>query len=49
VGRVVENDWLVRFFGEGADLVVFRDGRVLVKGTGDVARARALCARYVGM
>ena len=49
VGRVTENDWLLRFAGDGADLVVFKDGRVLVKGTADVAQARALCARYVGM
>jgi adenylyltransferase/sulfurtransferase len=49
VGRVVENEWLLRFQGEGADLVVFKDGRVLVKGVADVARARSLSARYVGM
>jgi len=49
VGQVMENQWLLRFQGEGADLVVFQDGRVLVKGTGDVARARSLSARYVGM
>jgi adenylyltransferase/sulfurtransferase len=48
VGRVVENEWLLRFSLEDAELVVFKDGRVLVKGTGDVARARSLCARYVG-
>jgi adenylyltransferase/sulfurtransferase len=48
-GRVVENDWLLRFFGDDAELVVFADGRVLVKGVSDVARARSLSARYVGM
>lgn len=47
-GRVVENDWLLRFSGDDADLVVFADGRILVKGVSDVARARSLCARYVG-
>ena len=49
VGQVVANDWLLRFSGEGAELVVFADGRVLVKGGSDVARARSLSARYVGM
>ena len=49
VGEVTENDWLLRFAGDDAQLVVFKDGRVLVKGTADVAHARALCARYVGM
>ena len=48
-GRVVENDWLLRFSGDDADLVVFADGRVLVKGVSDVARARSISARYVGM
>ena len=48
-GRVVENDWLLRFSGDDADLVVFADGRVLVKGVSDVTRARSLSARYVGM
>jgi adenylyltransferase/sulfurtransferase len=48
-GQVVANDWLLRFSGDGAELVVFADGRVLVKGVSDVARARSLRARYVGM
>lgn len=33
---------------EGAELTVFRDGRAIVKGTSDPARARALYARFVG-
>jgi molybdopterin/thiamine biosynthesis adenylyltransferase len=48
-GRLQENDWLVRFPAEEAELVVFKDGRVLAKGVADVARARTLAARYVGM
>jgi adenylyltransferase/sulfurtransferase len=49
VGRVVENDWLLRFFGPEAELVIFRDGRVLVKGVADASRARSLSARYLGL
>jgi adenylyltransferase/sulfurtransferase len=29
-------------------LTIFPDGRVLVHGTGDLARARSVCARFVG-
>jgi adenylyltransferase/sulfurtransferase len=47
-GKVTANEYLVRFTTEGAQLVVFGDGRAIVKGVTDVARARSLYARYVG-
>lgn len=47
-GRVVANDYLVRFQANGADLVVFADGRAIVKGVSDAAQARSVYARYVG-
>ncbi|HSD67643.1 MAG TPA: ThiF family adenylyltransferase [Vicinamibacteria bacterium] len=48
-GDVVANAHLVRFRAPDADLVVFADGRAIVKGTADAARARAVLARYVGV
>lgn len=49
VGRVVANRWIVRVtLGEGVELAVFADGRAIVSGTRDEARARGLVARYVG-
>jgi adenylyltransferase/sulfurtransferase len=48
-GEVVANAHLVRFKANDAELVVFADGRAIVKGTADPARARALLARYVGV
>jgi len=49
VGRVVANRWIVRVtVAEGVELAVFADGRTIVSGTRDEARARALVARYVG-
>jgi adenylyltransferase/sulfurtransferase len=48
VGEVVANDYLVRFSGKGAELVVFGDGRAIVKGVKDAAEARSVYARYVG-
>lgn len=47
-GLVSANEYLVRLDVEGAQLTVFADGRTIVKGTDDPARARVLFARYVG-
>jgi hypothetical protein len=33
---------------EGIELSVFADGRAIVSGTRDEARARAIVARYLG-
>lgn len=49
VGKVTANPWLVRLDVEpGVQLSVFADGRVIVTGTRDEARARAIVSRYVG-
>lgn len=48
-GRVQANPYLLRFEGPGAiRLTVFADGRLLVHGTSDPSRARALRARFLG-
>jgi molybdopterin/thiamine biosynthesis adenylyltransferase len=48
LGVVNANEYLVRLDVEGCQLTVFADGRAIVKGTDDPARARALYARYIG-
>ena len=48
LGDVRAGEHLVRFRGEDVEIMVFRDGRALVKGVNDVAQARSLYARYVG-
>jgi adenylyltransferase/sulfurtransferase len=48
LGEVRRNEYLLRFSGEEAELVVFEDGRALIKGVASPARARSLYARYVG-
>jgi adenylyltransferase/sulfurtransferase len=48
VGRVVANEYLVRFEAGDGELVVFPDGRAIVKGVKDAAQARSLYAKYVG-
>ena len=47
-GEVRANEHLVRFTAAGAELVVFQDGRAIVKNVRDVAHARSLYAKYVG-
>lgn len=48
LGRVRRHEYLVRFSGDDAEIVVFEDGRALVKGVASPARARSVYARYVG-
>jgi adenylyltransferase/sulfurtransferase len=47
-GSVTANEHLVRFVGKDAELVVFGDGRAIVKGVRDAAQARGVYAKYVG-
>jgi molybdopterin/thiamine biosynthesis adenylyltransferase len=48
VGTVRENPFLVEVDVEGKTIIVFPDGRAIIKGTADVDVARVLYARYVG-
>jgi len=48
-GGVTANEWIVRVRVEpGIELAVFADGRTIVSGTRDEARARGIVAKYVG-
>jgi len=48
-GSVSANAWIVRAQVEpGIELAVFADGRAIVSGTRDEARARTIVARYLG-
>jgi adenylyltransferase/sulfurtransferase len=47
-GAVARNEYLVRFTAADAELVVFADGRAIVKGVHDPVAARILYAKYVG-
>ncbi len=49
VGTVHDNPYLLRAEIEGYEFTVFRDGRAIIKGTADEARASTLYARYIGM
>jgi adenylyltransferase/sulfurtransferase len=48
IGEVRSNDFALRFEVASYQLTVFPDGRVIVKGTTDVAVARSVYAKYIG-
>jgi len=48
VGPVKRNEYLLRLDAEGFEITVFPDGRAIVRGTDDPARARAVYAKFVG-
>jgi adenylyltransferase/sulfurtransferase len=49
LGDVRANGLLLRFHKPPYTLTVFPDGRALVQGTTDIAQARSLYARYIGV
>jgi molybdopterin-synthase adenylyltransferase len=48
VGETSSNSFLVRFKVDGCEMVIFPDGRALIKGAADEKTARSLYARYIG-
>jgi molybdopterin-synthase adenylyltransferase len=48
LGEVRHNAFMLRFAAEGHDFTVFPDGRAIIKGTNDIARARTLYSQFVG-
>ena len=48
LGNVVRNDFLLSFQLPEHRISVFSDGRAIIKGTTDPAKARSLYARYIG-
>ena len=47
--RVFRSPFLLRFTARGCEVTLFPDGRALVQGTDDPARARAVVAEHLGM
>jgi adenylyltransferase/sulfurtransferase len=48
LGEVSFNEYLLRFHIDEYDITVFPDARSIIRGTGDLATARNLYARYIG-
>lgn len=48
VGKVTNNGFLLSLEIDGRELIIFPNGRAIIKGTTDEAEARTLYARYIG-
>jgi len=48
IGVVRHNAYMLRFTTDGYVFTVFPDGRAIINGTNDIAKARTLYAQYVG-
>jgi adenylyltransferase/sulfurtransferase len=48
LGEVSYNEFMLRFVVDSQEMVVFPDGRAIVKNTDDEALARGLYAKYIG-
>jgi adenylyltransferase/sulfurtransferase len=48
LGDIRHNTFMLRFATEGHEFTVFPDGRAIIKGTNDIAKARSLYAQFVG-
>lgn len=49
VGQVTRNEYLLRLKVDRYEITVFPDGRAIVSGTDDVAEAKTVYAKYVGV
>ncbi len=47
-GKVMHNDFVLKFWPDPYEMTLFPDGRAIIKGTTDTAIARSLYARYIG-
>jgi adenylyltransferase/sulfurtransferase len=49
LGEMKQNEYLLRLTVDEYELTVFRDARAIIRGTDDIATARSIYARYVGV
>jgi len=49
VGEVTYNEFMMHFRVDGREMVIFSDGRAIVKDTTDESLARGLYAKYIGV
>ena len=48
LGELRHNAYMLRFAAEGHEFTLFPDGRAIIKGTNDIAKAKTLYAQFVG-
>lgn len=49
IGRVTYNEFMLRLVLDAHELMVFPDGRAIIKGTSDDTVARTIYAKYIGI
>jgi len=49
VGEVSYNEFMLRFGVDNHEMVIFPDGRAIIKNTNDASLARGLYAKYIGV
>jgi adenylyltransferase/sulfurtransferase len=49
VNNVMSSEFLIKFEAEEKTITLFRDGRAIIKGTGDKGAAKSLYSRYLGL
>jgi adenylyltransferase/sulfurtransferase len=49
IGRVMHNPYLLRFDAGDISFNLFKDGRAVIRGAKDEARARAIYSEYIGL
>jgi adenylyltransferase/sulfurtransferase len=49
LGKVIFNRYMLSFTVNGNEMVVFPDGRTIIKNTQDKSLARGLYAKYIGL
>lgn len=49
VGEVKYNEFMLHFIVDGREMVIFPDGRAIVKNTSDESLAKGLYAKYIGV
>ncbi|KAB2954531.1 thiazole biosynthesis adenylyltransferase ThiF [Heliorestis acidaminivorans] len=48
LGEISQNPYLLKFNADGQEMVLFMDGRAMLKGTQDSVKAKSFYSRYVG-
>ena len=48
IGKVNYNEFMLNFAVDGKEMVIFPDGRAIVKNTADESLARGLYTKYIG-
>jgi molybdopterin-synthase adenylyltransferase len=49
LGKIKQNEYLVRFQADNFEVTVFADARAIIKGTDDLSVARSVYAKYIGV